>query len=430
MENKNLIKEKLQPVRGTKDIYGAEISAFNHIIDVTKKASFAYGFGELATPIFEFSEIFERNLGETSDIISKEVYKFPDRGDNFLTLRPEFTAGVVRAFISNGELSQILPQKFFSFGPIFRYDRPQKGRQRQFHQINFEAIGGAHFLNDVEIISLAFDILKNLGIADKTDLQINSLGCEKTKENYQNALSIYFSKYQNQLSEDSKNRLIKNPLRILDSKDKNDIEICQNSPKISDFYEAESEDNFKKILENLDKIGIKYQVNSRLVRGLDYYTSTIFEFVTRPIDSDNKGKSLGAQNTVLAGGRYDKLIAKMGGNDIPAIGFAAGIERLMLLIDKKSSVARPVFVIYVSENEQGEAFKIAGRLRKEGVYVEIIYGANFKKQIKKATAVTAKFVIIIGEEELKSGQYSVKNFDKGSEEKIPADEILKYLQSN
>ena len=427
MDNKTLSKEKLQPVRGTKDLYGAEIAAFNHIVDVAKKASYAYGFGELSTPIFEFSEIFERNLGETSDIISKEVYKFPDRGDNFLTLRPEFTAGVVRAFISNGELSQILPQKFFSFGPIFRYDRPQKGRQRQFHQINFEAIGGAHFLNDVEIISLAFDILKKLGIADKIELQINSLGCEKTKENYQNALSVYFSQHQNELSEDSKNRLIKNPLRILDSKDKSDIEICQNAPKISDFYEVEAADNFKKILENLDRIGIKYQINPRLVRGLDYYTSTIFEFVTMAISSTDKDKSLGAQNTVLAGGRYDKLISKMGGNDIPAIGFAAGIERLMLLIEEKISQARPVFVIYVSENEQEKAFEIAGKLRNNGTYVDIVYGANFKKQMKKATAANAKFVIILGEDEIKNNTFKIKNFDDGSERGVDKKELLTMI---
>ncbi len=413
-------KEKLQPVRGTKDLYGAEIAGFNHIVDVAKKNAALYGFGEIATPIFEFSEIYERNLGEASDIISKEVYKFPDRGDNFLTLRPEFTAGVVRAFISNGDLGQNLPQKLFSFGPIFRYDRPQKGRQRQFHQINFEAIGQNHFLSDVEMIALAASILKELGVLDKTELHINSLGCEKTKENYQNALTEYFSKYKEELSADSQTRLQKNPLRILDSKDAKDIEIGKNAPKISDFYSEEAKNNFENILKSLNDLGLKYQVNQRLVRGLDYYTSTVFEFITN---------DLGAQNTVLAGGRYDNLIAKMGGNNLPAIGCAAGIERLMLLGNLEAKNTRPVSIIYVSENEQAAAFKLALDLRNSGIYAEIIFGGNMKKQMKKATSANSGFVVIIGEEELKTGNFTVKNFDLGSEEKVASDSVIKYLQS-
>lgn len=415
----NNLTNKLQPVRGTKDLYGQDITAFNHIVEVAKKNGTLYGFGEIATPIFEFSEIFERNLGETSDIISKEVYKFPDRGDNFLTLRPEFTAGVVRAFIYNGDLQQNLPQKLFSSGAIFRYDRPQKGRQRQFHQINFENIGQNHFLSDVEMITLAASILKELKVLDKTQLHINSLGCEQTKSNYQNALSEYFSKYQDELSLDSKNRLIKNPLRILDSKDSKDIEIGKNAPKISDFYSNDAKENFENILKTLDAIDIKYQVNQRLVRGLDYYTSTVFEFVTSEVGA--------SQNTVLAGGRYDNLIAKMGGNETPAIGFAAGIERLMLLANLKTEAKRPVFIIYVSENEQKAAFNLASNLRHSGICAEIIFDANFKKQIKKATSFNAKFVIIIGEEELKTGIFTVKNFDLGSEEKVAAGKVVGYL---
>ncbi|MES2677859.1 MAG: histidine--tRNA ligase [Pseudomonadota bacterium] len=419
-------KEKLQPVRGTKDLYGAEIAGFNHIVNVAKKTAAVYGFGEIATPIFEFSEIYERNLGEASDIISKEVYKFPDRGDNFLTLRPEFTAGVVRAFISNGDLQQNLPQKLFSYGAIFRYDRPQKGRQRQFHQINFESIGQNHFLSDVEMIALAAAILKELGVLDKTELHINSLGCEKTKENYQNALTEYFSKYQNDLSADSQNRLQKNPLRILDSKDAKDIEIGKNAPQISDFYSEEAKNNFENILKSLDDLGLKYQVNQRLVRGLDYYTSTVFEFITNANSSADE-KSLGAQNTVLAGGRYDNLIAKMGGQDLPAIGCAAGIERLMLLSNLEAKTLRPVSIIYITENEQQAALKLALDLRNSGTYAEIIFGGNMKKQMKKATSANAGFVVIIGEEELKSGKFTVKNFDLGSEEKISDAAIIEYF---
>lgn len=420
MTQNQIKKEKLQPVRGTKDLYGAEISAFNHIVNIAKKTAALYGFSEIATPIFEFSEIYERNLGETSDIISKEVYKFPDRGDNFLTLRPEFTAGVVRAFISNGDLQQNLPQKLFSSGAIFRYDRPQKGRQRQFHQINFENIGQNHFLSDVEMIALAASVLNNLGVLEKTELHINSLGCEKTKANYQNALTEYFSKYQNDLSVDSQNRLQKNPLRILDSKDAKDIELAKNAPQISDFYEESVKNNFANILKSLDGLSINYKVNQRLVRGLDYYTSTVFEFITN---------DLGAQNTVLAGGRYDNLIAKMGGQDLPAIGCAAGIERLMLLSNLETKTPRPVSIIYVTENEQNEALKLALNLRNSGIYAEIIFGGNMKKQMRKATASNSGFVVIIGEEELKTEQFTVKNFDLGTEEKVATNNLVKYLQS-
>ena len=420
MTQNQIKKEKLQPVRGTKDLYGAEISAFNHIVNIAKKTAALYGFSEIATPIFEFSEIYERNLGETSDIISKEVYKFPDRGDNFLTLRPEFTAGVVRAFISNGDLQQNLPQKLFSSGAIFRYDRPQKGRQRQFHQINFENIGQNHFLSDVEMIALAASVLNNLGVLEKTELHINSLGCEKTKANYQNALTEYFSKYQNDLSVDSQNRLQKNPLRILDSKDAKDIELAKNAPQISDFYEESVKNNFANILKSLDGLSINYKVNQRLVRGLDYYTSTVFEFITN---------DLGAQNTVLAGGRYDNLIAKMGGQDLPAIGCAAGIERLMLLSNLETKTPRPVSIIYVTENEQNEALKLALNLRNSEIYAEIIFGGNMKKQMRKATASNSGFVVIIGEEELKTKQFTVKNFDLGTEEKVATNNLVKYLQS-
>lgn len=420
MTQNQIKKEKLQPVRGTKDLYGAEISAFNHIVNIAKKTAALYGFSEIATPIFEFSEIYERNLGETSDIISKEVYKFPDRGDNFLTLRPEFTAGVVRAFISNGDLQQNLPQKLFSSGAIFRYDRPQKGRQRQFHQINFENIGQNHFLSDVEMIALAASVLNNLGVLEKTELHINSLGCEKTKANYQNALTEYFSKYQNDLSVDSQNRLQKNPLRILDSKDAKDIELAKNAPQISDFYDESVKNNFANILKSLDGLSINYKVNQRLVRGLDYYTSTVFEFITN---------DLGAQNTVLAGGRYDNLIAKMGGQDLPAIGCAAGIERLMLLSNLETKTPRPVSIIYVTENEQNEALKLALNLRNSGIYAEIIFGGNMKKQMRKATASNSGFVVIIGEEELKTEQFTVKNFDLGTEEKVATNNLVKYLQS-
>jgi histidyl-tRNA synthetase len=410
---------KLQNVRGTKDLFGSEIKIFNNIVSVAKGISANYGFNELSTPIFEFSEVFERNLGDDSDIISKEVYKFPDRSDNFLTLRPEFTAGIVRSFINNSELNQTLPTKLFSFGPIFRYDRPQKGRQRQFHQINFEMIGIDDVGGDVEAILLADNILGKLGLSNKITLQINSLGSVKVKEEYEVSLKQYFSKFKDQLSDDSKRRLEEKPLRILDSKDKDDNEIAKNAPKISDFYDDEAKEKFDEILKRLDSFNIKYEVNPKLVRGLDYYTSTVFEFVTNDI---------GAQNTVLAGGRYDNLIAKMGGKEAGAIGFAAGIERLMLLNEKEVSQDRPVQVIYISPQEFEYASNLVNKLRGEGVYTEISYASNMKKQWKKTDQNNAKTAIIIGGDEIKNGVLKVKDLDVGKEEGVKESEILNYFK--
>ena len=410
---------KLQPVRGTKDLFAEEIKKFNHIIQSARKKGEFFCFEELQTPIFEFSEVFERNLGETSDIVAKEVYKFLDRSENFLTLRPEFTAGVVRALISNGELMQILPRKFFSYGPIFRYDRPQKGRQRQFHQINFEIFGEENLFCDVEVILLASSILKDLGILNKTILEINSLGCNETKKNYEVALQKYFIKFKKDLSEDSKNRLEKNPLRILDSKDQVDIELLNEAPLISNFYSDEAKNRFDKTLNLLEKFNLKYQVNQRLVRGLDYYTSTVFEF-TMNHES--------AQNTVLAGGRYDNLVEKMSGKKVPAFGFAAGIERLMLLTNLKTEKTRSIAVNYISENEKIYAFEIAQKLRNAGFIVDFTFDANFKKQMKRASQNNCRFVIIIGEEEMKNNEVSVKDFDNSNEQKLKQELLQHYLE--
>ncbi len=412
-------ENKLQPCRGTKDLFGQEIIAFNHIIDIARKNADLYGFEELQLPIFEFSEIFERNLGEASDIVAKEVYKFLDRGDNYLTLRPEFTASVVRAFISNSELQQILPKKFFSFGPLFRYKRPQKGRQRQFNQINFEILGEENYYADAEIIVLAVKILKDLEILEATKLDINSLGCAKTKENYQLALQEYFLQYQNDLSFDSKNRLQKNPLRILDSKDQKDIELCLDAPQIDNYYSKEAKIRFDNILNLLEKFAVKYNLNQKLVRGLDYYTSTIFEFINN---------HQGAQNTVLAGGRYDDLIAKMGGKATRGLGYASGIEGLMLLSNKEIAPTRPITIAYIDDNQKLKAFEIANKIRKQGLKCEFIFEANFKKQMKKANQNNSRYVVILGEEEINNGEAVVKDFDNSKEYKIKQQLLGAYLE--
>ncbi len=410
---------KLQPVRGTKDLFGDEIKIFNHIVSVARNKSESFGFEELQTPIFEFSEVFERNLGEASDIVTKEVYKFPDRGENMLTLRPEFTAAVVRALISNGELQQVLPKKFFSFGPIFRYDRPQKGRQRQFHQINFEVFGEDNFFCDVESIMLASSVLKGLGVLDKTVLEINSLGCQQTKASYEEALTAYFTKFKNDLSRDSQVRLEKNPLRILDSKEAQDIELLAEAPEILNFFSDEAKNRFDSVLNLLTKFGIKYRTNQRLVRGLDYYTSTVFEFVMN---------HEGAQNTVLAGGRYDNLVEKMSGKKVPAFGFAAGVERLMLLAKLELPKTRPIAVNYISENEKSHAFEIVQKLRCKGFVTEFVLDGNFKKQMKRASQNNSRFVVIIGESEMQNGEVSVKDFDNKTEQKVKQELLCHYLE--
>ena len=410
---------KLQPVRGTKDLFGDEIKFFNHIVEKARKKSEFFGFEELQTPIFEFSEVFERNLGESSDIVTKEVYKMPDRGDNFLTLRPEFTAGVVRAFISNGEMQQVLPRKFFSYGPLFRYERPQKGRQRQFNQINFEIFGEESFYCDVEAILLATSVLKDLGVLDKTVLEINSLGDTQTKADYEAALAKYFEKFKDQLSNDSKVRLEKNPLRILDSKDAQEIELLNDAPSIRDFYSEEARVRFDSILNLLTKLGVKHRVNQRLVRGLDYYTSTVFEFITN---------HEGSQNTALAGGRYDNLVEKMSGKKVPAIGFAAGIERLMLIAKLEVQKLRPVIVTYISDEQKNTAFEIAQKLRNGGFVTDFIFDGNFKKQMKKASQNNSRFVLIIGEDEMKNGEATVKDFDNSKEQKVKQELLIHYLE--
>lgn len=403
----------LQNVRGTKDIFGDDILKFNYIVEIAKKISTLYNFKEIITPIFEFSDVFERNLGDTSDVVMKEVYKFKDRGDNFLSLRPEFTAGIVRAIFSNPELNNNFPAKFFSYGPAFRYDRPQKGRYRQFNQINFEYFGNPTYLGDVDILSMAYKILNELQLKNIT-LEINSLGSEESRANFEEALKKYFEKYKNDLSEDSKIRLDKNVLRILDSKDDKDKKLLNDAPKISDFYINSDREFFDNILNKLALLGINYSVNGLLVRGLDYYTSTVFEFTT---------EDLGAQSTVLAGGRYDKLMRQMGGQEVPAVGCAAGIERLILLIAKQFETLRPVVLVPISEGEVDYCLKLKLELQQKAVNTELISFGKMKKNMNIANKLNAKYTVIVGEDEVKNGVLIVKDLDMGVENKVKYDDL-------
>lgn len=408
----------LQPVRGTKDIFGEEIDKFNYIVNTAKNIAKLHNFKEIITPIFEFSDVFERNLGDTSDVVSKEMYKFKDRSNNMLCLRPEFTAGVVRAVISNPELNNNFPAKFFSYGPVFRYDRPQKGRYRQFNQINLEYFGNSSYLADIDILQIINDILKNIGLKNIT-LEINSLGCKESRDKFETTLKDYFSKYKNDLSNDSKIRLEKNVLRILDSKEDCDKKLLLDTPTIDKFYTNEDKIFFNNILDKLSFLNINYVVNKNLVRGLDYYTSTVFEFTTN---------DLGAQSTVFAGGRYDNMLKQMSSIDTPAVGAGGGIERLMLLISNNIEYSRPISIVPISENEINYCLKLKNMLQQNNINTELVYSNNMKKKMNITNKIKSKFVIIVGEDEVKNNILTVKNLDNGEENKIDYQKLIEFIK--
>ena len=410
---------KLQPVRGTHDIMGDKARTFRFIQQKFQDIAKRFGHEEISTPIFEFTEVFNRTLGETSDVVSKEMYSFEDRGGESLTLRPEYTAGIARAFISNG-LQQSLPCKFFGTGPMFRYERPQKGRMRQFHQIDVEILGVAEPQADIEVLAIAATFLTELNLMDHITLEINSLGDQDSRKAYRDALVIYFTAHQDKLSEDSLARLEKNPLRILDSKDDGDRVLVADAPRISDYYNPATRAFFDEVLAGLDALGITYTVNERLVRGLDYYSHTAFEFITT---------ELGAQGTVLAGGRYDALIEKMGGPATAGIGWAAGMERLAELLPRGMVPAekRPIAIVPVGEGCQIAALRLAQELRMDGHTVDMFYRGNLAKRMKRANKANAVEAAIIGEDELNRGVVTVKNLDDGQQHEMPLSDLKGYL---
>ncbi|GKS80087.1 histidine--tRNA ligase [Wolbachia pipientis] len=404
-----------QTVRGTKDLLFDEWYKFKYIQQTANRISSLYGFLPAQTPIFEYTEVFTKTLGDSSDIITKEMYSFNDKGGKSITLRPEFTAAIVRLLI---EKKLQTPIKLFSTGPAFRYERPQKGRQRQFHQINFEVFGIEDPKADVELISLAQHLLTEFGINKNVKLEINSLGDGETITKYREALILYFTKYQNDLSEDSKNRLIKNPLRILDSKDEKDRLIISDAPKISNYYTKESSDFFEQILNGLTILDIPYTVNNKLVRGLDYYCHTVFEFVT---------EDLGAQGAVFAGGRYDNLVFSVGGKHTPAIGFAGGIERIMELINYSPKEERPIYLIPIGREAEKHALTLANELRRNSLYVSYEHSGTVKNRMKKASQANAKIVLIFGNDELNNNTVKVKNMDTGEEKIIARDNTIENI---
>jgi len=409
----------LQPARGTQDLLPEAARRHRHVTETARKTAELYGFAEIATPIFEFTEVFARPIGETTDIVAKEMYTFRDRGGEELTLRPENTAGVVRAVLSNG-LVQDAPLKFFYNGPMFRYERPQKGRFRQFHQIGVELIGVAQPQADIEVIALGRRILDALGVRERTVLELNTLGDPESRASYRQALISYFSAHVAQLSEDSLRRLKRNPLRILDSKDQADQRINSGAPPFAEYLNSASRDFFARVCDGLDRLGTNYQLNPRLVRGLDYYTHTAFEFITA---------DLGAQGTVMGGGRYDGLVEMMGGAAMPGVGWAAGIERLAMLIAEPPALLRPIAVVPIGEAGEALAPIIAETLRSTGCSVDLGYSGNLQRRMRRANRINARAALLIGEDEAARNVVTLRDLDSGDQSEVPLDPSLGELRT-
>jgi histidyl-tRNA synthetase len=398
----------VQPVRGTHDLLADDMRRHRHVVETARAVAARYGYGEIATPIFEFTEIFARAMGESSDVVSKEMYTFTDKSGDSITLRPEYTAGICRAFLSNG-LRQELPYKAFAHGPMFRFERPQKGRQRQFHQIDVEILGVAEPAADIEVIALAADILEALGVLGKCTLEINSLGDGASRASYRQALVGYFSGHEAKLSDDSRRRLAANPLRILDSKDPGDRALIAAAPLLADHFNAASNEFFAAVRAGLDALGVAFTVNPRLVRGLDYYSHTAFEFTTT---------ALGAQGAVIAGGRYDGLMETLGGPPTPGIGWAGGVERLALLAGDAPPAPRPVALIPVGAKAEALAMKLARDLRRAGVAVELAHKGDLGKRMKRANKANARLAAIVGDAELERGVAVVRDLDSGKQAEV------------
>ncbi len=408
---------ELQPVRGTRDLIGEDQRRHRHVIDTARRIAATYGFDEWATPILEDTRVFSRSLGETSDVVMKEMYSFEDRGGDSVTLRPEATAGVCRALVSNG-LTQSLPQKVFCAGPMFRYERPQKGRYRQFHQIDVELIGPAEPLADAEVIACGWDVLQALGVADDTMLELNTLGDRESRAAYRDALVGYFTAHKGALSEDSLTRLERNPMRILDSKDDGDKRIVAGAPTIQPYLTEPAAAFYVQLQTHLHRFGVPFRENPRIVRGLDYYGHTAFEFVT---------DRLGAQGTVLAGGRYDGLVAEMGGPPTPAVGWAAGVERLAMLLADPPAAPASVAVIPVGEAAEASAVEVLQTLRRAGIRAEIGYRGNLKRRMERANRSGARAVVILGEAELSRGVSQVKDLASGAQQEVAMTDLPRFL---
>ena len=409
--------DKIQSVRGTKDIFPIEMIKYNSVIDKARSVSKLFGFDEASFPLIEKSQVFTRPLGESSDVVSKETYSFDDRGGDSITLRPEGTAGIIRAVLSEEKLND-LPLKYFYSGPMFRYERPQKGRLRQFTQIGIESIGNPNAIEDVEVILCGIKILNRLGINKNCILNINTLGDTVSRNEYRENLVKYFLKHESKLSKLSKNRLVLNPLRILDSKENEDQDIIMNAPLFSSFLNNSSIDHFEKVLNYLKKSKVEFVHNEKLVRGLDYYCHTTFEFIT---------EDLGSQGTVLGGGRYDGLSEMLGGPHIPAVGFAAGVDRLAMMSKLNDVLPMAVSILPIQRENFDYCYSLLNTLRDKDIKAEIYPGGNVSKYLKKINKKNQKIVILVGDKEIQNKKVILKNLSTGDQFELTNEELIKKI---
>jgi histidyl-tRNA synthetase len=399
-----------QPIRGMQSLMGEDADRMAAVVAAFDRVRRLYGFKRVEVPVLEHTDVFARTMGETTDVVSKDMYSFEDKSGESVTMRPEFTAGIARAFLSEG-WQQYAPLKVATHGSAFRYERPQKGRFRQFHQLDAEIVGAAEAAADVELLALGDQLLKELGITGVM-LQLNTLGDAPTREAWRKALVEYFWQSFDSLSEDSRDRLERNPLRILDSKDPRDRAIAEAAPSIDEYLTSEASDFFDEVKAGLEAAGVQWVRDPRLVRGLDYYRHTAFEFVT---------DRLGAQGAVIAGGRYDGLIEALGGPHTPAVGWAAGIERLAMLIDAPEPERPSVVVVPLGERAELAGTGIVAGLRREGVSTDMAYRGNMKKRLSRANSAGAKYALIIGDDELDRGEAQLKDLASGEQRAVSLD---------
>ncbi|WP_224798256.1 histidine--tRNA ligase [Idiomarina abyssalis] len=416
----------IQAIRGMNDLLPEQSPAWQQVEAVIRRVAASYGYSEIRMPVLESTQLFKRSIGEVTDIVEKEMYTFDDRNGESVTLRPEGTASCVRAGNQHGLLYNQI-QRLWYMGPMFRYERPQKGRYRQFHQFGIETFGLESADADAEVILLSARLWREFGIADQVELQLNSLGSNEARANYRDALKNYLSDYISELDEDSKRRLESNPLRILDSKDENTQKILESAPSLSEYWDAESKEHFEQLTARLEAAGISYTLNERLVRGLDYYNRTVFEWVTT---------ALGAQGTVCAGGRYDGLVEQLGGKATPAVGFAMGMERLVLLLQEQEKLTPrrvvDAYLMPLGEEAELNAPRIAEQLRNELPELRLVShcgGGSMKKQMKKADKSGAEVALIIGADEIAQQQVTVKPLRTAEEQQtLGWQALIEYLQ--
>ena len=410
--------------RGTKDILPDTVGDWNYVEGEIRELCRRFGYSEIRTPIFEHTELFQRGIGEGTDVVDKEMYTFTDRGERSITLRPENTASAVRAYLQNKLYAQSNLVKLFYIGSMFRYDRPQAGRMREFHQFGVEALGEANPAVDAEVILLAMNLLEGLGLKD-LELSINSVGCPKCRSKYRTMLQDFFRDKLEDLCEDCRSRFERSPLRILDCKKDSDKPYMADAPKITDCLCEECAEHFAKLKELLTSAGISFTHDSRLVRGLDYYTKTAFEIKYPP---------LGAQSAVAGGGRYDGLIEEMGGNPTPAVGFATGLERLLLALESQNLLPEKnrsvdAYLVALGETAQAEGFKLLNSLRQQGLSAAMDFaGRSMKAQMKQANKLGAKYSVILGEDEIAEGVVMLRSMEDSSQAKVPMNQVAEKIK--